>query len=297
MVGDRETSSAGQVAGVPGTAQMVAPPAVEVQNLCKEFSVPDGQGPFSRRTLVAVNDVSFAVAKGTALGIVGESGSGKTTVSRILMGLETATSGDVSIFGVPRAITRRGNARARRDRARQLQMVFQNPYRSLDPLQTAGSSVAEVLELHFSLSAANRAARVQELFDLVRLEPRHAKALPSELSGGQRQRVSIARALASQPEILILDEAVAALDVSVQAQVLNVLADVREETGVTLLFVSHDLAVIRQISDEVIVMQAGDIVESGLTSDVLDNPQHPYTRVLRDSVPRPGWKPGFARRR
>jgi oligopeptide transport system ATP-binding protein len=172
-----------------------------------------------------------------------------------------------------------------------VQLVFQNPYRSLDPRQTVGSAIDEFIRTHFDWDAARRSTRVTELLELVKLPARARAALPSELSGGQRQRVCIARALATEPRVLVLDEAVAALDVSVQAQVLNVLADVRDETGVSYLFVTHDLAVVRQIADEVVVMRMGTVVESGLTARVLDEPQEAYTRVLRDSVPREGWSP------
>jgi oligopeptide transport system ATP-binding protein len=172
-----------------------------------------------------------------------------------------------------------------------VQLVFQNPYRSLDPRQTVGSSIDEFIRTHFDWDAARRSARVTDLLELVKLPARARAALPSELSGGQRQRVCIARALATEPRVLVLDEAVAALDVSVQAQVLNVLADVRDETGVSYLFVTHDLAVVRQIADEVVVMRLGTVVEAGPTARVLDEPQEAYTRELRDSVPREGWSP------
>jgi oligopeptide transport system ATP-binding protein len=261
-------------------------PAVEAVRLSKTFV----RGGWVRRQEVhAVDEVSFRLEQGTTLALVGESGSGKTTVARMVTGLEKPTSGEVRIFGEPRPM--RPSARERRDLASQVQLVFQNPYRSLDPRQTVGSAIDEFIRTHFDWDAARRSTRVTELLELVKLPARARAALPSELSGGQRQRVCIARALATEPRVLVLDEAVAALDVSVQAQVLNVLADVRDETGVSYLFVTHDLAVVRQIADEVVVMRMGTVVESGPTARVLDEPQEAYTRVLRDSVPREGWSP------
>jgi ABC-type glutathione transport system ATPase component len=172
-----------------------------------------------------------------------------------------------------------------------VQIVFQDPYTSLDPRQTAEATIDEVLRLHHGWRADRRQARTAELIDLVGLDTRQARALPRSLSGGQRQRVAIARALAAQPAILILDESVAALDVSIQAQVLNLLADIRDETHVSYILISHDLAVVRQLTDEAIVLHRGKVVERGRTARVLDHPEHPYTQRLRASVPRPGWKP------
>ena len=263
--------------------------AIEVEGLRKVYRVGKAGGR-GRTDVVAVDDVAFAVPPGRSLAIVGESGSGKTTTARMVMGLEQPTAGRISLGGVERG---RGRLRSRERRryGREIQIVFQDPFSSLDPRQRAGHAVEEVLRLHFDLSQSERAARVAELFDQVGLDERHTRALPRALSGGQQQRVAIARALASMPKVLILDEAVASLDVSIQAQVLNLLADIREETGVTYLFISHDLAVVRQVSDEVIVMRRGQIVERGSTANVLDQPQDPYTRTLLSAVPRRGWKP------
>ncbi len=254
-------------------------PIVEVVALRKVF----GQ-------TVAVDEVSFAVAPGRSLAIVGESGSGKTTVAKILAGLETATSGSVSVCGRDRTRGARGT-RERRRRGRELQIVFQDPYSSLDPRQRVGDCIAEVMQLHQGLSKRECESRAIELGELAGLDPANMRAYPVGLSGGQRQRVAIARALAAEPDVIVMDEAVASLDVSVQAQVLNTIADVRERTGATILFISHDLAVVRQVTDDIIVMQAGRIVESGITAEVLDAPQHPYTQLLRSSVPTPEWKP------
>jgi ABC-type glutathione transport system ATPase component len=170
-------------------------------------------------------------------------------------------------------------------------MVFQDPYSSLDPRQRSRDAIGEVLALHFDLSGSARARRVAELLERVGLDERVGGALPQDLSGGQRQRVVIARALAAEPTVLILDEAVAALDVSVQAQVLNLLAEIRANSPIGYLFVSHDLAVVRQVTERAIVMQSGRIVEEGPTESLLDSPQHPYTIALRASVPRRGWRP------
>ncbi|MDI2125621.1 ABC transporter ATP-binding protein [Yinghuangia seranimata] len=244
----------------------------------------------------AVDDVSFTLAEGGSLGIVGESGSGKTTTARIIVGLDRADAGTVRVHGAEQTGTARGRA-ARLARARRIQMVFQDPYLSLDPRTSVHDVLRETLRLHFP--GTDHAARIRELLDQVGLGTRAADARPRELSGGQRQRVAIARALAVEPAILVLDEAVAALDVSVQAQILNLLADIREQTRVGYLFITHDLGVVRCVTDDVIVMRRGRIVESGATARVLEAPEHPYTQLLLASVPRPGWDPraiGAARR-
>jgi oligopeptide transport system ATP-binding protein len=240
--------------------------------------------------IVAVDGATFNVRAGASTAIVGESGSGKTTVARMLVGLERPTSGTIVVAGRPRARARAGSAERRR-RAREAQIVFQDPYLSLDPRQRIEDCLAETIGLHFTLDRARARTRIAELLDQVGLTERHARALPRELSGGQRQRVAIARALAAEPRLVILDEAVAALDVSIQAQILNLLADVRAETGISYLFISHDLAVVRQLTDRALVMYRGRIVEEAETADILDHPRHAYTKFLRDSVPRPGWTP------
>ncbi|MDH6109342.1 oligopeptide transport system ATP-binding protein [Kitasatospora sp. MAP12-15] len=236
----------------------------------------------------AVDDVSFSLAEGGSLGIVGESGSGKTTTARIVVGLESADSGQVLVHGRDRITRRRGRAQ-RLSRAREVQLVFQDPFLSLDPRIRVRDVLHETLELHFP--GADHATRIDQLLDQVSLGARESAAMPRQLSGGQRQRVAIARALAVEPAVLVLDEAVAALDVSVQAQILNLLADIREQTGIGYLFITHDLGVVRCVTDQVIVMRHGRIVEAGPTDQVLADPQHPYTRLLLDSVPLPGWDP------
>ena len=236
----------------------------------------------------AVDDVSFTLREGGSLGIVGESGSGKTTTARIVVGLDRPDAGEVRVRGRARSGPARGRAR-RLARAREVQMVFQDPYLSLDPRTGVEAVLRETLRLHFP--AMDHARRVRELLDQVGLGTRAADALPRDLSGGQRQRVAIARALAVEPAVLVLDEAVAALDVSVQAQILNLLADIREQTSIGYLFITHDLGVVRCVTDDVLVMRHGAVVEAGRTADVLAAPQHPYTRLLLESVPRPGWDP------
>jgi ABC-type glutathione transport system ATPase component len=252
---------------------------LDVSQLTKKFA-----------DFTAVDDVSFSVPAGESLAIVGESGSGKTTIARMIVGLERPTSGTITACGHDRSRPAR-SARDRRRRGGEVQIVFQDPYTSLDPRQSAADAIDEVLRLHHGWPSARRAERVAELVSLVGLDERQGQALPRALSGGQRQRVAIARALAAEPRVLLLDESVAALDVSIQAQVLNLLADIRDSTGVSYILISHDLAVVRQLAERAIVLWRGRVVEQGPTAAILDDPQHEYTRRLRASVPRPGWKP------
>ncbi|MGW1025655.1 ATP-binding cassette domain-containing protein [Streptomyces sp. NPDC002577] len=257
-------------------------PVLEATGLRKEFA--GGR--------VAVDDVSLTLPPGGSMGVVGESGSGKTTVARMLVGLETPTAGTVSIDGeslTTGGATRHGRTKRLR-RARRIQLVFQDPYASLDPRQTIGAGIDELLRLH-EPDRDRRRDRAAELLDQVGLDARMARSTPSALSGGQRQRVAIARALVSRPKVLVLDEAVSALDVSIQAQVLNLLADLRDELGIGYLFVTHDLAVVQQVTDELIVMHQGQVVEHGTTDQVLTAPEHAYTRDLLAAVPREGWHP------
>jgi ABC-type glutathione transport system ATPase component len=257
----------------------MAEPVLQVEGLRKEY------GP-----LVAVDDVGFTVPEGGSLAIVGESGSGKTTVARMIVGLERPTRGTIRACGQDRSMPAR-STRDRRRRGREIQIVFQDPYTSLDPRQTMEQAIDEVLRMHHGWPQKRRSERVRELSDLVGMDSRQTRALPRTLSGGQRQRVAIARALAAEPRVLILDESVAALDVSIQAQVLNLLADIRDETSISFVLISHDLAVVRQLTEQVVVMWRGKVVERGRTADVLDHPHDDYTKLLRASVPRPGWKP------
>src|SRR5258706_15308908 len=252
---------------------------LQVANLRKEY------GP-----LVAVDDVGFTVPEGGSLAIVGESGSGKTTVARLIVGLERATAGTIRACGRDGRPPGRSPPE-RRFRGSEVQNVFQNPYTSLDPRQTMEDAIDEVLRLRRGWPADKRKQRVRELSDLVGMDSRQTRALPRAVSGGQRQLVAIARALAAEPRVLILDESVAALDVSIQAQVLNLLADIRDETAISFVLISHDLAVVRQLTEQVVVMWRGRVVERGETADVLDHPRADYTKLLRSSVPSPGGKP------
>lgn len=238
----------------------------------------------------AVDNVSFTLGERESLGLIGESGSGKTTLARMVLGIEVPTSGRISICGYERP-TRMRSADWRRQ-ARLVQVVFQDPYASLDPLQSGRGAVEEILRLHEpSISSRDRAIRAAELSETVGLTERQFEARPRDLSGGQRQRVAVAKALAPAPAVVILDEAVSALDVSIQAQVLNLLNDIRERASTSFLFITHDLAVARQVTDRCLVMRRGRVVEEGSTPDLLDRPQHAYTRRLVASVPREGWRP------
>ena len=237
--------------------------------------------------VVALEGLSVHVAAGESVGIVGESGSGKSTLARIVAGLETADAGIVRVEGRER----RGRPRKREDRlarARQVQMVFQDPYLSLDPRIHVGRALQEVLHLH-GTDGGGVDDRVRELLEQVGLGQREQDALPRQLSGGQRQRVAIARALAANPQLLVLDEAVSALDVSIQAQILGLLDQIRSDRDVAYLFVSHDLAVVRSVTDRVVVLRRGVVVEEGTTEQVLADPAQPYTRLLLASVPRRDW--------
>ena len=275
--------------GTETTAVSADGAAIVAESLVKTFRVR-GERRRAHHAFTAVDDVSFTVARGRSLGIVGESGSGKTTIARMLCGLERASGGLIVVAGRNRSLPAR-RSEERRRRGRELQIVFQDPYTSLDPRQPIGSCLDEVLRLHTALDSHGRRVRCLELLDHVGLDERHARSLPRALSGGQRQRAAIARALAAEPIAIVLDEAVSALDVSIQAQVLNLLNRLRADTGVAYVFISHNLAVVRQVTDDAIVLRRGHIVEQGATEDVLNRPRHEYTRRLLASIPQPGWDP------
>jgi peptide/nickel transport system ATP-binding protein len=253
-------------------------PMLEIVDLCKTFPVKNA---FGRTTgeVKAVNHVSFVIERGQVYGLAGESGSGKSTIARMIMGLTTPTSGDIVLDG--ESITAsRGTASHRR----KVQMVFQNPGSSLNPRRTVGQSIAVPLDAHGD-GRGNRDGRTSELLEMVQLPADFAQRYPHELSGGQKQRVAIARALAVAPKLLVLDEPTSALDVSVQAKVIDLLVDLGRGLGLTFLFISHDLSLMRNFAEKVGVLYLGEIVETGDTGAVFEHPQHDYTRLLLASVP------------
>jgi len=265
-------------------------PLLEVQDLVKHYRLPRESLLASPPVVHALQGVSFTLQPGRSLGIVGESGSGKSTLARLVMALEVPTAGRVTLLGRDLHALPPGALRAAR---RDFQMVFQDPYGSLDPRQRIGRIVAEPLP---PLPAKERTQRVGEALDAVGLRAADADKFPHEFSGGQRQRIAIARALITRPQLIVADEPVSALDVSVQAQVLNLLQDLRAQFGVTYLFISHDLAVVDHVCDEVAVMQAGRIVEQGAPERLFRHPEHPYTQALIAAAPRAG-TPGLRRAR
>ncbi|OYO22173.1 peptide ABC transporter ATP-binding protein [Enemella dayhoffiae] len=267
---------------------------LKVDNLVKHFSV--GGGFLKKPTTVyAVNDVSFDLRRGETLALVGESGCGKTTVGKTLMGFHPPTSGRVWFDGREiGGLSRRELRSVRRD----LQFVFQDPYASLPARSTVQDILTEPLQIHGIGDRRSRQARAYELLDLVGLRPALASRYPHEFSGGQRQRIGIARALALEPKMLVLDEPVSALDVSVQAQVVNLLERLQSELDLGYVFIAHDLGVVRHISDRIAVMYLGSIVEYGAAADIFDSPQHPYTQALLSAVPIPDpRRKGMASRR
>ena len=271
---------------VENTASEPGEILLEVKNLKKYFPVLDGL--FIKREVAqvkAVDDVSFTIRKGETLGLVGESGCGKTTIGRCILQLEKATSGSIMFDGTD--LTKLSSEELIPFRQR-IQVIFQDPYSSLNPRMTIGSIISEPMSVHGILAdEAQRKERVRELLHRCGLNPKFFDRYPHEMSGGQRQRVGIARALAMNPEFIICDEAVSALDVSIQAQVINLLEDLREEFGLTYLFIAHDLSVVRHISHRVAVMYLGKMVEFADGDELFDHPSHPYTRALLNAVPVP----------
>ncbi|WPH19704.1 ATP-binding cassette domain-containing protein [Variovorax paradoxus] len=258
-------------------------PLLEVTDLVRHYALPR-EKLFGPPPLVkALNGVSFSVAAGHSLGIVGESGSGKSTIARLVMALDTPTSGSVRMLGRDLHRLPKGELRAAR---RDFQMVFQDPYGSLDPRQTVARIVAEPLEALAETSRAIQRERASEALAAVGLRTTDMDKYPHEFSGGQRQRIAIARALITRPKLIVADEPVSALDVSVQAQVLNLMQDLQQQFGVSYLLISHDLAVVNHLCDEVCVVWKGKIVEQGPPGELFRNAQHPYTRTLLDAVPR-----------
>ena len=254
---------------------------LEVKDLKQHFNIPNGL--FGSKKLKAVDGVSFAIKKGETLGLVGESGCGKTTVGRSILHLYQPTSGEVIYDG--KVIKSKRDVNEMR---KKVQMVFQDPYSSLDPRMTVADIIGEPLDIHhLCKSKAEREARVQELLKIVGLNPEHGTRYAHEFSGGQRQRIGIARALAVNPDCIICDEPVSALDVSIQAQIINMFEELQETLGLTYLFIAHDLLVVKHISDRIAVMYLGHIVEMGPANEIYNNPTHPYSISLLSAVPIP----------
>src|SRR3954454_1337164 len=257
-------------------------PLVEVENLTKRFPVRDGVFSRTKGVVHAVEGVNLTVNRGETLGIVGESGCGKSTTARLIVRLLDPTAGTIRFDGED--ITHRGQ-RALRPTRREMQIIFQDPYSSLNPRKSVGQIVAEPFAIHHT--EKGRKQRVQELLNRVGLSPEHYNRYPHEFSGGQRQRIGIARALALHPKLIICDEPVSALDVSVQAQILNLLRSLQDEFNLTYVFISHELSVIRELSDRIAVMYVGRVVETGSSELLYEHPRHPYTAALLSAVPRP----------
>ncbi|GIH29309.1 ABC transporter ATP-binding protein [Acrocarpospora phusangensis] len=259
---------------------------LEVRDLVKHF--PLTQGIVVKRqigSIKAVDGVSFDLHRGETLGIVGESGCGKSTLAKLLMALETPTSGSVRVAGKDLATAKGADLKRIR---RNIQMVMQDPYTSLNPRMTVGDIVGEPFEIHAEVAPkGDRRKKVQDLLEVVGLNPDHINRYPHQFSGGQRQRIGIARGLALQPEIIVCDEPVSALDVSIQAQVINLLERLQDEFGLAYIFIAHDLSVVRHISDRVAVMYLGKVVEIGKDTEIYDRPSHPYTQALLSAVPVP----------
>lgn len=258
---------------------------LEVKNLKKHFPIKKGLLLKEVGTVKAVDDVSFAVRKGETLGLVGESGCGKSTLGRTLIRLYEPTAGDISFRGKNWLQVHGSELRKER---KDMQMIFQDPYSSLDPRMTVGQILSEPFEIHGTLKSEERKAKVKELLQTVGLKATHINRYPHEFSGGQKQRICIARALALDPQLIIADEPVSALDVSIQAQILNLMKDLQKKFNLTYVFISHDLSVIEHLCDRIAVMYLGKIVEVASREELFSNPQHPYTQALISAIPRIG---------
>lgn len=255
----------------------------EVKDLCKYFPASH------KRSVKAVDRVTLNIYKGETLSLVGESGCGKTTLGRTILGVYPKTSGEILYQGQDRE---KASAQQKKQFQKDNQMIFQDPYSCLDPRMSIGSIIEEGMKVHFSMSSSQRQKRCQELLERVGLPREMVSRFPHELSGGQRQRIGIARALATEPEFIVCDEPIAALDSSIQAQVINLLMDLQKELGLTYLFISHDLSMVRHISDRICIMYLGSVVELADAQQIDENPVHPYTRALFSAVPQiddAGW--------
>lgn len=257
---------------------------IEVKNLKKYFPIKGGILGKTVNHLKAVDDISFFIREGETLGIVGESGCGKSTTGKAVLRLHEATSGEVIFEG--QDIYKLNNEEMRLKR-RDMQLIFQDPYSSLNPRMTVGDIIGEPMEIHGNVSRDEKLKRVKELLQLVGLSPYHVRRYPHEFSGGQRQRIGIARALALNPKFIVCDEAVSALDVSIQAQVVNLLQELQEQMKLTYMFISHDLSVVKHISDRIGVMYLGKMVEMTESNAMFEKPLHPYTQALLSAVPHP----------
>lgn len=258
---------------------------LEVKNVKKYFPVKDKSIFSSQKNYVqAVNNVSFTINEGETFGLVGESGCGKSTLARLIMGLIKADSGEINFQGTNFLNLRGSELRKSR---RQMQMVFQKPYESLNPKMTVGQIISAPFDIHGVYSKQERVQKVKELLEMVGLSQQYINRYPHEFSGGQRQRIGIARAIALNPKLVICDEAVSALDVSIQSQILNLLNDLQKEFNITYLFISHDLSVVKHVSDKIGVMYLGEMVEFGDAETIYKNPKHPYTQALLSAIPIP----------
>ena len=251
---------------------------IEVKDLKKHFKVGKNQ------ILKAVDGVNFSIYKGETLGLVGESGCGKTTCGKTVMGLYSATDGEIIFDGIK---VNELKGQAKKEFARKAQIIFQDPYSSLDPRMTVGDIIGEGIDIHGLYKGQDRTNKIYELLEIIGLTAEHANRFPHEFSGGQRQRIGIARALAIEPEFIVCDEPISALDVSIQAQIINLLIKLQKERGLTYLFIAHDLSMVKHISDRVGVMYLGKIVEMAPSKELYTNPKHPYTKALMSAIPIP----------
>lgn len=259
-------------------------PVLEIENLCVEFPAPGNRGLFQPpATFQALSDISLSLSAGEVLGLIGESGSGKTTLGKAIVGLVHTSRGQISINGSKLDAKKETD---RRELARQVQMVFQDPYSSLHPRKSVGDTLSEPFRIQKTVAYSDQPEQVAALLERVGLDPSHAARYPQHFSGGQRQRIAIARAIANQPSVLIADEPVSALDVSIQAQILNLLDELKSQENMAMLFISHDLSVVRHLCQRIAVMYLGRIIEVGPAKDMSTNPMHPYTASLMSAVPR-----------